>query len=209
MTTVPVASNAKPAANKFLANKMLPFLQKDSPLMPDDRWILKSIRGMYATIPAFRRDVRAGGFLAAMVGGVAAVALTAGVVGAVAGAITLAGVGAGLGAVAATAGFAFLSGKKLAARFEGETMPLLLEDIKTRYGDYKKQEMMQAIARRQHDIAVKRAEAKGETPPAPLPVEATGALSKREALKILFGRAGKPAASVASIVAPAAKGPAF
>ena len=201
-----VAVKASPSAtNKWLANKMLPFLQKDSPLMPDDRWILKSLRAMYATIAPFRRDVRTGGLLAAAVSGVAALAVTTGVIAAVAGALTLTGVVAGVAAVAATGGGAFLRGRKLVERFKAETVPLLLEDIKTRYGDYKKQEMMAAIASRQHAGAVARAAAKGEAPPAPLPVAATGPLSKREALKILFGRAGKTALPTASVAAAAPK----
>ena len=200
-------TSATPVRNKWLANKMLPFLQKNSPLMPDDRWILKSLRAMYATIPALRRDVRTGGLLVAAVSGVTVVGISAGIATAALGVLTIAGAAAGVAAVVGTAGFAYWRGQKLAARFQNETAPQLLEDIKVRYGEYKKQEMMAAILRRQHDSAVKKAIAKGEAPPAPLPVEPTGPLSKREALKILFGRAGKIKQPAASVAAPAPKAP--
>lgn len=147
-----------------LARKVMPFIASDSALLPPDSWIIATLKDMYKTVPTLKRDVRAAGVVVAvgLLGTLASVG--GGIALAVAGTLTVASGLAATAVLASSVGYAVWRGKKLWARAERETLPVLKEEIGKRYATYKMEEI--ASAWRARRDALRAAKATGTQPAA-------------------------------------------
>ncbi len=186
--TQPTQTPAKLDPSRRLARKVMPFIASDSALLPPDTWIIATLKDMYKTVAPFKRDVRAAGVAAAAAIGGVLLSAGGGIALAVGGALTLAS-GAGLiGVLAAGCGFAAWRGKKIWARAQGETLPVLKEEIGKRYAAYKMEEI--ASAWRARRDAVRAAKAGNAAPAAPAPTSAPQPERKAASISLsnIFGR---------------------
>ena len=195
-----------------LARRVMPMIAADSALLPPDKWIIASLRGMYKTIEPFRRDVRAAAVVAGTAVGVA-LSLSVGIVAfTIFGAMTLTTALASAGIAGVTAAASWWRGQKIWNRAKAETLPLVKEEIGKRYVAFKAEEMMKAWKERRD--ALRAAKAPAAAAPAPAADAAAPAAApaadKKPAprLRDLFARK-KPTGGDAPAApsAPDSKGP--
>ncbi|MGH8462934.1 MAG: hypothetical protein ACRER5_02235 [Pseudomonas sp.] len=177
---------------------MMPFIASDSALLPPDSWIIATLKDMYKTVPVFQRDVRSAGVVAAVAVGGLLASVGGGIALAVTGALTIA---TGLGAavmLASSVGYAAWRGKKLWSRAQGETLPVLKEEIGKRYAAYKMEEIASAWRARRDAVRAAKNNGTAAVTPAPVAPAADAAqqpLRKAASINLsgIFGR--KPASN--------------
>lgn len=134
-----------------LARMMLPELDPHSPLLPTNKWIITTLKGMVKTHAGIRGCLlRAGGFA---LGAVAAVG--AGIAGAVMAPTLLVGGAIGL-AGAAAAGIAGFFAKKHIMKIKTDHMQDVQEIVKNKYLEMKAQELTRAWKERAEKVKQER-----------------------------------------------------
>lgn len=152
---------AAPARKTKLAARALPFIKSDSALLPEDKWVIATVKDLLRSNRNLQRNVAsAGGLALAALGGIAAVGFFAATT-------TLAlapALAIGAAGLAATAGLVTLGALATVRHFKAHTAPELMEEIKQRYTKMKSDELKAAWNARRLAAQQAKAEKAAQAP---------------------------------------------